>query len=312
MFRHLPRVNDSREVPLDFTAAPASGNLVVASDPVIGVPLEYYGFFAVHYSAADVSMSRAVPKYLTLGVYYPPGTPEKWLKSNMRQLGKAARQLDIRILGGHTGGYDGLTLPIISTTCFGFFPEKSQAPRPVKPGDSLIAVGSVGRETLWFLANVEPEKVDEVLRRRKRKQVARDLSQFDVASVVISLSYQEILLMHDLAEGGLATAVSELSEATDLGLILHYDAIPWDEAIITLCTNLGWNPLHCSSFGSFLIATPKDGASEILSRIKQQNRPAAIIGEFTKDHQTLLDRDGRITPLSMGHDPYKDYTIRLT
>ncbi len=312
MFRYLPRVDDSREVPLDFTAAPASGNLIAASDPVIGVPLEYYGFFAVHYSAADVSMAGAIPQYLTLGVYYPPGTPEKWLENNMRQLGDAARHLDIRILGGHTGGYDGLTLPLISSTCLGILPEKAQSLRSVKSNDVLLAVGPVGRETLWFIANVDPDKVDEILRSKQRKQVARDMSSFDVASVVGSLSRQKILLMHDVAEGGLATSVTEIGRATGLGLIIQYDAIPWDTDILRLCANLGWNPLHCSSFGNFLIATAKDGASDVLSELTQQNRPAAIIGEFTADQQLLLNRDGKITPLSKGHDPYKDYTANIT
>lgn len=311
MFRHLPRVDDSREVPLDFTAAPVSSNLVAASDPVIGVPLEYYGFFAVHYSAADISMAFAIPQYLTLGVYYPPGTPEKWLENNMRQLGDAARHLGICILGGHTGGYDGLTLPIISSTCLGFLPEKTQALSSLKSKDVLIAAGPVGRETLWFLANVEPEKVDTVLRSKQRKQVARDLSPFDVASVAGSLSHQKILLMHDLAEGGLATSVTELSRATGLGLTIHYDAIPWDTNAVQLCENLGWNPLHCSSFGSFLIATNKDGATKVLSELSQQNRPAAIIGEFTAKQQLLLKRAGKIAPLSKGHDPYKDYTAKI-
>ncbi len=311
MFRHLPRVDDSREVPLDFITAQTSGNIVAASDPVIGVPLEYYGFFAVHYSAADISMSFAIPQYLTLGVYYPPGTSEKWLESNMRQLGDAARDLDINILGGHTGGYDGLTLPIISSTCLGFLPEKPFSPRSVKPKDILIAAGPVGRETTWFLANVEPEKVDEVLRSKKRKQVARDLNPFNVASVACSLSQKKILLMHDLAEGGLATSLTELCRATGFGLTIQFDSIPWDSVILRLCTNLGWNPLHCSSFGSFLIATAEDRASDILYELKRQNRPAAIIGGFTSNQQLLLNRGGETAPLSMGHDPYRDYTSHI-
>ncbi len=298
-------------MPLDFTEAPISGRLIAATDPVIGVPLEYYGFFAVHYTATDVSMAGAVPHFLTLNVCYPPGTTEKWLENTMRQLGSAARSLEIRILGGHTGGYDGLIHPFISSTCLGFLPEKTEPPRSVKPGDVLIAAGPVGRETLWFLANVEPTTIDVILDTEQRLLLAQDLSPFDVTSVATPLSKQEILLMHDLAEGGLTTAVTELSKATNQGLIIHYDAIPWDEALLTLCENLGWSPLHCSSFGSFLIVTRKDGASDVLREIKQHHRPAAIVGEFTKGQQILLDHDGKLSPVSKGHDPYKDYTNRL-
>jgi hydrogenase maturation factor len=182
----------------------------------------------------------------------------------------------------------------------------------VKPKDVLIAAGSVGRETLWFLANVEPEMVDEILRPKRRKQVAKDLIPFDVASVVSSLSHQKILLMHDLAEGGLATSITELSRAAGLGLTIQYDTIPWDTNIVQLCTNLGWNPLHCSSFGSFLIVTDRTDASSVLHELNQHNRPAAIIGEFTANQELLLNRAGKITPLPKGHDPYKDYTAKIT
>ena len=311
VFRHLPRIEGPRAIPLDYTAASISGCLVAATDPVIGVPLDYYGFFAVHYTAADVSMAGAIPHFLTLDVCYPPGTSEKWLKDTMRQLGSSARALNIQILGGHTGGYDGLTIPIISSTCLGVLPEHAQAPRPVKPKDILIAAGPVGRETLWFLANIEPEKIDEILSSRKRKQVAKDLRPFDVASVARSLSHQNVPLMHDIAEGGLATAVTELSRATGLGLTIHFEAIPWDSSIVQLCSYLGWNPLHCSSFGSFLIATNRSGASKILSELNQRNRPAAIIGEFTAKRQILLKRAGKTTPLPKGHDPYRDYTAKI-
>jgi hydrogenase maturation factor len=256
-------------------------------------------------------MAFAIPQYLTLGVYYPPGTSEKWLENNMRQLGKAARALGIRILGGHTGGYDGLTLPIISSTCLGFLSETTRPPRTIKPKDVLIAVGPIGRETLWFLANVEPEEVDTVVKARQRKRLAKDLSPFDVVSVANSLSQSNILLMHDLAEGGLATAVTELCRAAGLGLVIQYDTIPWDKNIIQLCTKLGWNPLFCSSFGSFLIITTKDEASPVMKELNQLDRPAALIGEFTANQQLLLDQAGKVAPLPKGDDPYRDYTSKI-
>jgi hydrogenase maturation factor len=105
VFPHLPRVDDSRKVTLDYAATTVEGKLYVASDPVIGIPLQYYGFFAVHYSATDVAMAGAVPQYLNLGIYYPPNTEESWLTSTVQQIGQEAEKLNLRIIGGHTGGY---------------------------------------------------------------------------------------------------------------------------------------------------------------------------------------------------------------
>ncbi|MFX1564337.1 MAG: AIR synthase-related protein, partial [Promethearchaeota archaeon] len=268
VFRHLPRVKDVRKVALDFSVAPGSSSLVAASDPVIGVPLSFYGFFGVHYSAADVAMAGASPQYLMLGVYYPPGTSESWLEDTMRQLGKEASKLKIGILGGHTGGYDGLTLPLLSTTCIGFLPSNYKPPEKVQAGDALIAVGPIGRETLWFLSNVEPSQTENILKRSEVKRVALDLSYFTVAPLIAKISHQNIKIMHDLAEGGLATGLTELQQATGLGITIQYDKIPWDESAIRLFMHLKWNPLHCSSFGSFLVITKPESADEIIMAIK--------------------------------------------
>lgn len=312
VFPHLPRVEDSRAVVLDYTTTPAEGRLVVATDPVIGVPLQYYGFFAIHYSATDVAMATAKPQFLTLGVYYPPETPEAWLESTMQQLGQEAHQLQIQILGGHTGGYDGLTVPFISTTCIGILPPEKPEPPSVSVNDVLIAVGPVGRETLWFLANVEPSQIDAFMSRSRREEIAQDLTPFSLAPLIPLLPPKSIHLMHDLAEGGLALGVTEIAQATGLGIEIQYDAIPWDEAAYQFFEYLQWNPLNCSSFGSFLIATSQDSAEEIIHILSTQNRLAAIIGSFTKKRRVIIQRNDESKPLKPGQDPYQKFTDQIS
>jgi len=311
VFRHLPRVTDTRKIALDFSVTPGPNQLVAASDPVIGIPLVYYGFFAVHYSAADVAMAGAIPQYLMLGVYYPPGTPESWLEATMQQLGEEARQLKIKILGGHTGGYDGLTLPLLSTTCLGFLPQEYKPPERVKAGDALIAVGPIGRETLWFLANIEPSQIEEALTRSEVKGLALDLSYFKVAPFIAKLSRQNIKMMHDLAEGGLATGLAELQKATGLGITIQYDKIPWDNCAIRIFSRLKLNLLHCSSFGSILCVTTSNTAVQTVEKLHSLGRPAAIIGYFAEKQDIFIQREDKRTPLKLGKDPYQKFTSRV-
>ncbi len=311
VFPHLPRVEDARSVLLDYGSTPIAGNVVVASDPVVGIPLHFYGFFAVHYSTTDVAMAWAIPQYLSLGIYYPPNTEEKWLISTMKQLGQEAQQLNLKVIGGHTGGYDGLHTPLIATTCFGIIPESSQRESQVKPGDVIIAVGPIARETLWFLANVEESTVDTILSRSLRQALANDLSPFRVVSLVQTLPREQITLLHDLAEGGLATALLELQQATRLGITVQSSAIPWDEPAIQLFNYLNWNPFYCSSFGSFLIVTKNEESPVIIKSIQEHGRQAAIIGTFMKKKQIRIEADGKTSRLEPGEDPYKRFTTRL-
>ena len=312
VFPHLPRIEDSRQVLLDYGSTRIDGHLVVASDPVLGIPLEFYGFFAVHYSATDVAMAWATPKYLSLGVYYPPETKEDWLTSTMEQLGNEANQLDLKVIGGHTGGYDGLQTPIITTTCFGVLPEVLETPPTVEKGDALIAVGPIARETLWFLANVEPTNVDAVLPRSQREELAKDLKPFSVVPLVKALPREHVTLLHDLAEGGLSTALFELKKATGLGMTIQYNEIPWDEQGFKLFNYLNWNPLYCSSFGSFLIITKEESTKEILQSLKGFGRQVAMIGTLTKKKHILIESDGKSSRLEPGEDPYKRYTSKVT
>jgi hydrogenase maturation factor len=312
VFPHIPRFNDARKVPLDYATTTIQGNLVVASDPVIGIPLKYYGFFGVHYSATDVAMSGGMPQFLNLGIYYPPETEENWLTTTLQQLGQEAKKLNLKVVGGHTGGYDGLQVPLINTTCFGLLTGEPLQPSQIKPDDIIIAVGPVTRETLWFLANVEPSHVDAILSRSQREALAADLSPFSIVPVVNNLPSNDILLLHDLAEGGLATGLKELQTATGHGITIQYEAIPWDEIGIQLFEYLKWNPIHCSSFGSFLIVSTNESADAILHAVKARNRQAAVIGQFTKKKRIIIEYPDKPKPLEPGEDPYKRFTSDIT
>lgn len=311
VFPHLPRVEDLRTVLLDYGSTRIEGNVVVASDPVLGIPLQFYGFFAVHYSATDVAMAWATPQFLSLGVYYPPDTKKEWLTTTMKQLGREAKQLNLKVIGGHTGGYDALKFPLITTTCFGILPEEPIPDLKVKPNDVLIAVGPVARETLWFLANVEPSTVETILTRSQCTEIANDLSPFSVVPLVNALPKEKIIMLHDLAEGGLATALFELQKATGRGITIQYNQIPWDEASIKLSNYLDWNPLHCSSFGSFLIVTEPQAADEIIQAIKRFDRKVTLIGTFIKKKQIRLETDEKSWHLEPGEDPYKRFTSHI-
>ncbi|MFX1563314.1 MAG: AIR synthase-related protein, partial [Promethearchaeota archaeon] len=126
------------------------------------------------------------------------------------------------------------------------------------------------------------------------------------------ISHQNIKIMHDLAEGGLATGLTELQQATGLGITIHYNKIPWDENATRLFMHLKWNPLHCSSFGSFLCVTNSKIADKIIDKLHGLGRPAAIIGHFVEEQVIFIQREDKRTPLKLGKDPYQKFTSRVS
>lgn len=54
--------------------------MVVANDPVLGVPLDFFGFFMFHFSASDVAVFGAVPKYVISTILLPECSDESVLE----------------------------------------------------------------------------------------------------------------------------------------------------------------------------------------------------------------------------------------
>ena len=299
---YIPSVETPR---LDFSVAQTpSGFLISASDPVIGVPLNHYGFFSVHYSAGDVSLSGIRPQYLILGIYYPPGFDSAWLENNMDILGKEAKKYDIKILGGHTGAYDGLQTPFFSTTALAFTSEKHSIlnPQNLKSGDSLILVGPVTREIAWAVANFKPVIFSEHCE-TKPEEIASDLSYLTVLDSAIKAAENGAIAMHDLAEGGLITALHELSNASNLGIELNSELIPWDNYGYTLVKALDGDVFSASSFGSILIGIRDELAEDIVKKFKSI-RPCAIAGHFTSKKNVILEKNGKELKIKKKEDIY--------
>jgi hydrogenase maturation factor len=299
---YIPSVETPR---LDFSVTQTpSGFLISASDPVIGVPLNRYGFFSVHYSAGDVSLSGVRPQYLILGIYYPPDFDSVWLEKNMDILGKEAKKHDIKILGGHIGAYDGLQAPIFSTTALAFTSEKQNIlnPQNLKSGDSLLIVGPVTREIAWAVANFKPDIFSEHCETNV-KEIASDLSYLTVLDCTIKAADIGAVAMHDLAEGGLITALHELSNASNLGIEINSNLIPWDNYGRTLVRALDGDVFSASSFGSILIGTRNELAEDILKTIKAI-RPCAIVGQFTSNKKIILKKDEKKFKIKKKEDIY--------
>ena len=299
---YLPSVETPR---LDFSVTQTPGGfLISASDPVIGVPLNYYGFFSVHYSAGDVALSGIQPQFLILGIYYPPDFDSAWLEQNMNIFGKEAKKYDIRVLGGHTGAYDGLQTPIFSTTALAFTSEKQSILKPqnLKPGDSLVIVGPVTREIAWAVANFKPDVFLEHCE-AKSEEIASDLSYLTVLDCAIKAAENGAIAMHDLAEGGLITALQELANASNLGIEVNSELIPWDDYGRNLVTALDGDIFSASSFGSILIGTRKEFTEDIVKTLKTI-RPCAIVGQFTSKKNVILKKDGKELKIKKKEDIY--------
>jgi len=85
--------------------------------------------------------------------------------------------------------------------------------------------------------------------------------------------------MHDVTEGGLATALEELGIAGRHRLRVDLDRIPVYPQTRKVCELLGLDPLGLIGSGSLIITCCEDAVEELLGRLEKAGVKAACIGE---------------------------------
>jgi hydrogenase maturation factor len=312
VLQHLPMLGDEPTTRLDFSRVSGiSGDLIVSCDPIIGIPPDYYGFSAVHVPGADIAVAGVKPRYLELGVYYPPDYPVDWLDKNMRDLGSEAKRLEIGIIGGHTGGYDGLKLPLISSTCIGIIEKRILSPSAIRVDDRLLISGPVAHELAIFLSFVEMKRMEKLLGAKRVRELQNDIRSITVIEPALAAADAGARAMHDVAEGGTALALRELSDASKLGIRLDYDMIPWSEEGLSAAKAYGADPLSTSSFGSILIAAPQEHTDRVIKALVKFGRPAREIGQFYEGHGVIVKKGETESGLKIEEDIYGRFTTKL-
>jgi len=310
VYRNLPI--EGRPLHIPSSRLGKARSIVASIDPVAGIPLNSYGFFAVHYSASDVAAQGAKPRYLMLDICYPEGTSSEWLSKTTRALGAEARKYRIAILGGHTGAYDGIGIPFISSMCIGFASgQMALGPKRIREGDKLLLAGQLCLESAWLVASVKPRVVEKFLGNRARRRMSGrmyDLTPLPNALAALNLGAKHL---HDVTEGGLASALQELGHAAGKSVVVEKGKLPFDGDSLNLITALGGDPLSASSFGALLIVASPGQAERMLSTQRAFKGPISLCGHFEEGEDVLLLSEGRRTLLRPTRDIYHRFSEEL-
>jgi hydrogenase maturation factor len=95
----------------------------------------------------------------------------------------------------------------------------------------------------------------------------------------------EVHALHDPTEGGVATGVWELAEASGTGVCLEQQRLPLLPECDLLCQHFGLDPLGLIASGSLVIAATSTHADAIVERLQSEDIPAAVVGEILPAEQ---------------------------
>ncbi|MFX1252827.1 MAG: AIR synthase-related protein [Promethearchaeota archaeon] len=262
--------------------------MVVSTDPCINVPLKYFGWFTVHFAASDLALFGIEPSALSVNLLGPPGSSSNLFQKIMDQISAAADELNIGIVGGHTGVYEGISTLLATCTVFGIGKrDQLITPGGAQPGDHILLTKHLGHEVLCNLAISYPQWLSSYI---ESDFVKYYQESFRLQSAVVdALTLRQFAhALHDVTEGGLATALNEVAEASGVGFNLDAERLPLSPCFNAVLEALNLhnkvpNPhLGISSTGMVIAAIPSYEVSAALKALSDQKIPAKDVGIFTK------------------------------
>jgi hydrogenase maturation factor len=256
--------------------------LIAKSDPVT-FAVDEIGWYAVHVNANDIACCGGIPRWFLATLLLPErGTTEALVESIYRQISDACRQLGVALCGGHTEITCGLDRPIVAGHMFG---EASRdgylAAGGARVGDRVILTKGIAVEGTALIAREKADDLRNVLSADELKRCAAFLRVPGISVVREAEVAHEaggVHALHDPTEGGLATGLWELAQASGVGLAIDEVNIPVLPECERICRHFQLDPLGLIGSGSLLISAAPAQADAIVSRLKEQGVAADVIG----------------------------------
>ena len=282
--------------------------LVATSDPIT-FATEDIGWYVVCVNSNDIAAMGAIPKWLLVTLLLPEdATTPTMVRDIMAQLMHACAVFDIALCGGHTEVTPAVTQPVVIGQMMGVTDKNALfTSADACVGDVLILTKGLGIEATAIIARECEDQLREkcdALFLEQAKNYLMDPGISVLKDAQIAISTGGVHAMHDVTEGGVATAVYELATAAELGVTVYSDKL-LDSPVLygnitrTLCDMFGLNPLGVISSGAMLIASESEKAEAICQALGAAGINADIIGAFLPaEHGLWLeDTTGTRQPL---------------
>ena len=282
--------------------------LIATSDPIT-FATEDIGWYVVCVNSNDIAAMGAVPKWLLVTLLLPEdATTPTMVRDIMAQLTHACAAFDIALCGGHTEVTPAVTQPVVIGQMMGVTDKNALfTSADARVGDVLILTKGLGIEATAIIARECEEQLREkcdALFLEQAKNYLMDPGISVLKDAQIAIATGGVHAMHDVTEGGVATAVYELATAAELGVTVYSDKLLgspllYGDITRTLCDMFGLNPLGVISSGAMLIASEPEKANAICQALGAAGINADIIGAFLPSEHGLWleDATGTRQPL---------------
>jgi len=261
--------------------------LVLKSDPIT-FATDAIGYYSVIVNINDIATSGAVPRWLLASLLFPLGTCAGQVWEVMSELNRVAGRHDLILCGGHTEITDAVNRPVVVAQAVGTVDRQGLIEkRNMKEGDHILLTKGIAVEGTCIIAREFPNLLREAGMSVEEIEICRRFLDQPGISVVeearIAAASGIVSAMHDVTEGGLATALLELSCAGNHQLRVYRDRIPVLKETERICRALNLDPLGLIGSGSLLIVCSPEHSENLVCQLQsagiKAHNIAVVMGE---------------------------------
>ncbi len=279
---------------------------VISTDPITAAS-DNAGYIGVHIACNDIVTTGAECVGITLTILASPDSDINAIETIVKDVNRAAHELSIDVLGGHTEVTDSVTRTILSITAIG----KVQRNRLIQPmhakvGDSIVMTKKAGMEGTAILAYDRYDTLKQHISLKSLAEAKEFLNHISVIPEGRIAASMGVHGMHDATEGGILGALWELSETMGKAIEVHADDIPIAFVTREICDFYAIDPLKLISSGTMIMVT--SDANGLVKALGEAGIESSIIGEVIDGDAKYIIRDGERNILE---PPGSDHLIKI-
>ncbi|MGQ9538370.1 MAG: hydrogenase expression/formation protein HypE [Candidatus Bathycorpusculaceae bacterium] len=292
---------DNAEVPLEaLDDAAVVGDTVLKSDSHAVKPIFFpggdVGRLAVSGTVNDIAVLGAEPYALTCGLILEEGLALTDFEKILASMRQTCQEAGVGIVTGDTkvvekGSLGGCVVNVsgvgkrtealeknlrVVRQLRSDFKARWILDSNLKPGDKILLSGTIGDHGLAVLSAQEGLSFGSGIK--------SDVKPLNRLIQRLLGEVGGVTAMKDPTRGGLADALNEFSEKSNVGILVYEDKIPIKKDVKAACEMLGLDPLEVGNEGKILIGVVREKAEEVLRFLKgaEEGKEAEIIGEATE------------------------------
>ena len=255
--------------------------LILKADPIT-FATDSIGQYAVLVNANDIATSGATPQWFLTTLFFPNGTTPSHIQHVFRELKNFCRQWGITLCGGHTEITEAVNRPIVAGMMAGTVARRKLIDkRRMGKGDRILLTKGVAVEGTAIIAREFGDRLKKMgLSADEIERCRRFLDQISIITEAkIAAANAGTSAMHDITEGGLATALGELSIAGGRTIRVDTENIPIYPETRRICGLMDIDPLGLIGSGSLLICCRNKNCQKLMEDIAAAGIEVTPIGE---------------------------------